>query len=282
MKQIAGWNKGVLLQSPFFAPLHPVLAQIDTENFPTLEDMNRLLSARKQTVIVGSGRPLRFAAQGYGKLTFEQQYEPRCYLEGELQTREHNWHDLFNALVWLTFPKAKAAINKRHYQALLERQAPPAPSSAATSQRGAVRDMNTLLDESGVIVACADTRLSGLLGEFRWKELFWQRRDDASEKMGFFLLGHGLCEKALHPYIGLTGQGLLLAVERDFFVWPLAQRLAHLDGLLADYLNAVQHCRSTRELTPVPLLGVPGWSPENTEEAYYDNTSYFRPGRVRA
>jgi len=77
----------------------------------------------------------------------------------------------------------------------------------------------------------------------------------------------------------MTGQGLLLAVEPAFFAWPLSRRLEHLDSLLADYLAEPQHCRSTRDLSPVPLLGVPGWAAENDNAAYYDNTAYFRPGR---
>ena len=89
-------------------------------------------------------------AQQRGKLPFEAQYEPRCYLTGEVQTRANNWHDLFNALVWLTFPKTKAVLNARHYHALTVEEI------ASGSHRGAVRDVNTLLDESGVIVVYAD------------------------------------------------------------------------------------------------------------------------------
>jgi hypothetical protein len=198
-----------------------------------------------------------------------------------VQTRQRNWHDLFNALVWLTFPKAKAAINERHYLALLQRQAQTRFSSAVTGQRGTARDVNTLFDESGVIVVSADRELSGLLRGFSWKELFWKRRDEVREQMAFYLFGHGLYEKALHPYTGMTGQGLVLAVKQDFFGWPLQQRLAHIDGLVADYLVSESHCRSTRELSPVPVLGVPGWLEENSSQAYYDNTAYFRPARSR-
>jgi hypothetical protein len=100
-----------------------------------------------------------------------------------------------------------------------------------------------------------------------------------SMSMGFFLFGHGLYEKALRPYVGMTGQGLLLPVEAAFFGWPLEEQLRHLDESLAQYLAAPGHCRSTTELTPVPLLGVPGWTPDNDDPAYYDNTAYFRPGR---
>ena len=273
MKQTPEWNLAALLQSPLFAPLHPILADLEAGGFPTLQDCNALLTSRPLLITVQSGSPLRFVAQECGKLPFEAQYEPRCYLKGEVQMRAHNWHDLLNALVWLTFPKTKSILNARHYDALIEERA------SAIPRRGAVRDVNTLLDESGVIVVYADTDLAELLRNFNWKELFWQRREQVRAGMGFYLFGHGLYEKALQPYVGMTGQGLLLAVEPVFFSWPLAQQLAYLDSLLADYLAALEHCRSTRDLSPVPLLGVPGWAADNNCAAYYDNTAYFRPGR---
>jgi hypothetical protein len=97
--------------------------------------------------------------------------------------------------------------------------------------------------------------------------------------MGFYLFGHGLYEKALNPYLGMTGQGLLLAVAPEFFSWSQAAQLAHLDERVAEYLADQDHCRTTRELSPVPLLGIPGWCTDNQSESYYDNTDYFRPGR---
>lgn len=268
------WNRETLLRSPCFAPLHPVIACLGPDGFPRLEECNALLAAQRPAIAVHSGLPLRFVPQEYGWLPFEAQYEPRSYLKGEVPTRENNWHDLLNALVWLTFPKAKAAINRRHYQALTQEA-----GTACRSQRGTVRDTCTLLDESGVIVVCAEEELAELMVNFRWKELFWKRRTHVRSSMGFFLFGHGLYEKTLQPYIGMTGQGLMLPVEQAFFAWPQPRQLAHLDDLLADYLSAPEHCRSTRELTPVPLLGVPGWAAENERAEFYDNTGYFRAGR---
>jgi hypothetical protein len=273
MKPAPEWNKEAMLQSPLFAPLHPVLADLETGGFPTLQDCNALLAARCPAIVVRNGIPLRLVAQQYGKLPFEAQYEPRCYLKGEVPTRADNWHDLLNALVWLAFPKTKAVLNARHYDALVEERV------SGNTRRGAVRDVNTLLDESGVIVVYADAELAVLMRGFQWRELFWQRREQVKAGMGFFLLGHGLYEKALRPYAGMTGHGLLLAVEPAFFSWPQARRVAHLDGMLADYLDAPEHCRSTGDLSPVPLLGVPDWAAENDTAAYYDNTAYFRPGR---
>lgn len=271
------WDKPALLRSLPFRPLHPAIARLGGDAFPSLQDCNALLASTP--IAVHNGKPLRFVPQEYGKLSFESQYEPRCYLKGEVQTRADNWHDLLNALVWLAFPRAKSAINVRHYDALTD--ATSLSANASRSQRGAVRDMNTLFDESGVIVACADPELAGLLRDFRWKELFWSQRERVRESMDFFLFGHGLYEKALQPYVGMTGQGLLLPVEPAFFGWSPERRLAHLDELLAQYLAAPEHCRDTAELTPVPLLGIPGWTPDNDSSEYYDNTAYFRPGRRR-
>jgi hypothetical protein len=273
MKQTPDWDREALLLSPLFAPLHPILSEIGVEGFPALEDCNALLATRHSPITVQSGMPLRFVPQQRGRLPFEAQYEPRCYLKGEVQMRESDRHDLFNALVWLTFPKTKSALNARHYHALITEKA------MGKNRRGAVRDVNTLLDESGVIVVYSDEGLAGLLRDFRWKELFWQSREQVRERLGFYLFGHGLYEKALHPYEGMTGQGFLVRVQQVFFSWPYAQQLKHLDSLSADYLASPEHCRTTRELSPVPLLGVPGWTAENDSATYYDNTAYFRPGR---
>lgn len=263
-----------MLASRPFLPLHAQLASLPAEHFPTLTDYNALLPGGENAIAVRNGKPLRFVAQDHGKLPFEARYEPRCYLQGEVQTREGNWHDLFNALVWCAFPAAKRAINARHYAALTSEA-----HAEGRSQRGAVRDMNTLFDESGVVVPYADDSLADPLRDFSWKQLFWQRRSEIGRSMDFYLFGHGLYEKVLKPYIGLTGQGLLLKVESDFFDLPLPQRLRKLDGLIARYLEDPDHCRTTHELTPVPLLGIPGWTKENEDERYYEDTRYFRPGR---
>ena len=273
MKITHEWNAAALLQSPLFTPLHPVLARLETAKLPTLHDFNALLAEYQPALGVQQGHSLRFVPQESGRMGFEAQYEPRCYLTGEVQTRPDNWHDLFNALVWLSFPRAKAAINARHYRALTDEAA------SITSQRGRVRDMATLLDESGVIVACADAELAGLLCTFQWKELFWQRREQVRAVMGFYVFGHGLYEKALNPYTGMTGQGLVLNVPEDFFSWALAVQQSYLDERVAEYLDNPGHCLSPRELHPVPLLGVPGWSTDNEQAEYYDNTAYFRAGR---
>lgn len=268
------WQRDNLLVSPAFRPLHDHIERLPAARFPDLDDLNALLPTGEHAICVRNGRALRFVPQSHGKLPFEAQYEPRCYLQGEVQSREGNWHDLLNALVWFAFPTAKRAINARHFVALTSSR-----HGAERSERGAVRDMNTLFDESGVVIPYADADLAALLKGFAWKELFWQRRQDVRNRMAFYLFGHGLYEKALAPYSGMTGQGLLLPVEEAFFSWSLDMQMKYLDVLIADYFDDPRNVNSTRELTPVPLLGIPGWTADNEQEHYYEDTRYFRPGR---
>lgn len=277
MENPVKWDS--MLQSPLFGALHPVLARLAAQMagraaaFPGLDDLNALLDACDPLPAVRNGAPVRFVAQPAGRQPFENQYEPRCYLKGEVQTRARNWHDLFNALVWLAFPRAKAVINAGHYAALQV-------DTGEGRRRGRARDALTLLDESGVIVACASPELEVLLREFQWKELFWQQRDRLQANMRFFIFGHGLYEKALSPYVGMTGQGLILAVEAGFFAMTAAEQLALLDDKLAAWLEAHGGAFASRDLTPVPLLGVPGWSNRSADPSFYNETGYFRPRRL--
>src|SRR6185295_20299659 len=88
----------------------------------------RLLDERALAVGDGRGRVLRLVPQGRRSRAFEDRYEARIFLKGELQVRERNWHDLLNVLVWRAFPRAKAALNARHYGALCEQLQSGAPN----------------------------------------------------------------------------------------------------------------------------------------------------------
>ena len=258
-----------------FEPLRPYGGAVMAMRGPSLDDLRRLLAAREPPIATRSGAQLSFVPQGRKAHAFEDKYEPRIYLKGEIPIRRDHWHDYFNALVWLTFPRSKAALNERHYRALLEQKA------AGSQNRGPVQDTMTLFDEGGVIVAARDPELLRLIGDFAWKDLFWRNRARVLADMRFFLFGHALYEKALRPFAGITGRGVLFQVGTGFFASPLSIQLEHLDAMLAAYLLDAGRWRSTRELALLPILGVPGWCPDNAHASYYDNSDYFRTGRGR-
>jgi hypothetical protein len=260
------WSQRFAEQSPLLMTLRAAARQLAGDDWPALSRLQEIIA--RAGICTASGLPLRLVSPAAGA---DASYEQRLYVRGELEFRERNWHDLFNVLVWLTFPRAKAALNARHHAA------PPADKSGG---RGPVRDALTLFDESGVIVLSVDAELLGMIGEFRWKPLFWERRTEVIAGMAFLPFGHALCEKALAPYKGITGRGWLLEVERDFFGLPAAERLQTIDYRLALQIADPQVLQHTHELAPLPVLGVPGWCADNEQSAYYDDRDHFRPGRV--
>ena len=268
------WDPQFLSRSPMFEPLR-VHAPEWGRDWPGLEAMQQLLDRREPRVSNAAGTPLRLVAQGRRPRTFAEGYEARLFLRGELQVRERSWHDLLNVLVWLAFPRAKAALNARHYAAL------EAQHAAGAANRGPTQDALTLFDEGGVIVLSGDPELLDCLRAWRWKELFWTRRAQLPARMRFHLFGHALYEKALRPFLGITGRGIVLEAGPDLLGAPLAEQLAVADAKLAAYLSSSATLATTRELEIVPVLGVPGWCPENEREEYYDNPDYFRPARLR-
>jgi hypothetical protein len=274
---MSNWDATFLYRSPLFEPLRVYgnfTGEPANQRWPTLAELQALVSAR--AIVSGGGQPLRLVPQEARAGVFEDRYEVRIHRAGELQLRMQNWHDLFNLLAWLTFPRAKAAINARHYRALLEQQ------SAGALNRGTAQDALTLFDESGVIVASSDAELLRDVREFAWKRLFWQRRERVESGLRCVIFGHALYEKALQPFVGITGRGVLFDVDHGFSALPPAQQLQQLDERLAARIADKALFCATRELAPLPLLGMPGWWPDNCRESFYDNTGYFRPGRRQA
>ena len=265
------WNPKILERSAMFEPLRICTAGWPAGGWPEPAALQLLLEQRDPSIRVSTGAPLRVVPQLPGVKRSDLPYEERIYVQGELQIRPGNWHDLFNFLVWLSFPRAKAALNARHHAASLER------TSTGASNRGPVEDALTLFDEGGVLVASASRELLDLLRAHEWKKLFWRRRREVLESTRFWLFGHALYEKALHPFMGITGRGICFDVDERFLRMPLATQLSELDGRVAEHIEASDRVTSPRDLLIVPILGVPGWCAENEIEHYYDNADQFRP-----
>lgn len=263
------WSRA--LDAPIFASLRHLIARLPSDRFPRHEELSALATP---LVVSGGGAPIRFVPPAVSSSEFSAQYEVRVFEAGEVQTRLDNWHDLFNALVWLAFPKTKAVLNGHHYEEIKARRGEPL--------RGTARDVLTLFDEGGILVAAAEAELPGLLRNAKWKELFWRRRADVLASMRFHVFGHAIYEKALEPYKGVTAKALIVGVTTELLEAPLARQLSQLDASAADYFSGPQALASTRSLPPLPILGVPGWEPANALEEYYDDGAQFRPRRSDA
>jgi hypothetical protein len=266
------WDPDCLERSPMFEPLRAA-APARGADWPARGELQRALDSRVPPLRNARGMPLRLVPPAARRGGIEGNYEARVFLEGALQVRPGDWHDYFNVLAWLAFPRAKAALNARHH-AELERQ-----RAAGEHNRGPTQDALTLFDEGGAIVAASDDGLLALLREWRWKELFWERRAELAARMRFFVFGHALYEKARRPFLGITGRGILLEVAPGLMTAPLPEQVAEVDARAASWISDPGRLKGTRELAVVPILGVPGWHPDNDNETFYDNAGYFRPAR---
>ena len=238
---------------PVFAPYQHEIAALALGNgLPQLSTLNALASSRG--LVNAQGLPLRFTAPA--KPLAARDYEQLILRSGCVLTRIDTWHDVMNALVWLRFPRFKAALNAAHGEAI---------AVETSALRGRRRDALTMLDESGVWVMSEHTLLHDLLRQRAWQTLFWTHRAMVSTQMQFVVVGHALLEKMLQPYAAITGKCLVLGTEAD------------LNSIECDASAALSTIQLPDQLMPLPLMGIPGWDPHNADINYYANTAVFRP-----
>ncbi len=207
----------------------------------------------------------RFAVQDAALLADGLHYEQRIAERGLVATRERNWHDLFNALVWLRHPALKAALNRRQVQEI---------ARMGPRQRSRPQCAMTHFDEAGVIVRVADPALLSRWDAHDWHGLFWHERAAWMDgRIAVTVFGHALLEHALTPGKLLVGKALVFEARPEVSMTELAETAAAaIDSgrVLADPL----------ELRPLPLSGIPGWHPDNRDEAFHRSASCYQPRRV--
>lgn len=272
------WDADFVSFSPIFSPLNQWAEKFSDfkECWPGLEDYQAVLSSLPNPILTQSGKVLKIVQQEGKPGHFNEHYAPRIYLTGEIQTRTENWHDFFQFLTWFMFPKTKAVINAIHIPAALSR----IEKETDLGRRSAIENMLSLFDEGGAVILCSDNSLLQLIRDFKWKELFWQRRDELSTKLKFVTFGHALYEKGLAPYIGMTANCILFHVNENILQQTNQQQLDWIDLQLSEIFIQGKRYRQPKDLAPFPILGLPGWDADNEFEIYYDNVNYFRSGRT--
>jgi hypothetical protein len=189
-------------------------------------------------------------------------YESHIAATGRIPTRD-NRHDLLNALIWLAFPRAKARLNAL--------QAAVIARDGIKSERGALRDAATLLDENGVVVVTPHAQLVAALRQHHWREAFVEQRG-AWTNVRVWVFGHALMGRLASPYKSITGHAVHLAL-------PAIATLDDVDCALQERLDARF---APSAFFSLPVLGIPGWAAASEHQDYYEDTSVFRPARVAA
>lgn len=250
---MVGALTGVDASRPWFRALS-LLPELAAASDP-LQRLNRHAAVR--AIRSGGGRPLQFVNADDAPTGIA--YEAHIFATGRVPTR-CNRHDLFNALVWLAFPRTKARLNELQAAAI---------ARYGVRIRGALRDAATLFDENGAVLVAPDQALPALLRAHRWREAFIDRRCDW-EQASVVCFGHALLDKLVQPFKGITAHTLVISAGDD----TLDVVDQKLSGILDDRFAA-------SVLTPLPVLGIPGWWPSNTAATFYDDAAVFRRGRDR-
>ena len=251
-------------------PLKPLVDALPQDRWPESLDWSGL--AGRCQIKNAQGLPLRFVEPSVpppSALDFER----RIYARGEVETRPATWHDAFHACAWLNFPLTKARINALHIEHGLD---------STPNRRSVLRNVLTLFDEGGIVVASCNAALLDLLRGFQWHALFWLERAKVQREMDFVIFGHALYERALEMHYGSTGRGILIEVAPGYFDLDTAARVRFIDAHLAALFGDATQFNSTLLLQPVPIKGIPGWDTANEREDYYFDAQQFRPGRRKA
>jgi hypothetical protein len=265
------WDRDIWQDNPIFTELSTLFPLLSSTDFPTVAELDKWRQQFRPALEVSFVDNDQLAADG-------RYYEAFIYHRLQVPTRYPNWHDLFGALIWCLFPETKKTLNQLHMQEITQH---------GSSIRTALRNKLTLLDECGVLILyhASQANLVHALRQHQWHEAFvthrhcWQGQC-AAPSIAAMMFGHANYEMATRPFIGLTGKILALEVPAEFFSQPLRQRIDFIDTALSEQIANQQILFDPLQLTPLPLLGVPGWYAANTQPAFYQNSGYFRPKRT--
>jgi len=217
------------------------------------------------------GLPIRFVPQD--DLPPGTAYEAFIGTTGGVPTRD-NLHDFFNGLVWQTFPLIKRELNAL--------QAAQIAAAGVGKSRGPARDAATLFDENAALLVVRDSDGGRALAEglraHRWHEVLHAGRERFLEDAQVWLFGHALMEKLFAPRKAITAHTRVLFAGDAWFGLPWQERRDWIDQTLAGSLAA--EGLTTAAFTPLQVLGVPGWWPEQDEAFYLDET-VFRPKKEK-
>lgn len=186
-------------------------------------------------------------------------YEQFVFASQTVPTRE-GLHDFFNGLCWLHFPRTKQRLN--------ELQAAQIAAEGIGAVRGATRDAITLFDENAALLQAPDA-LWDALEQRDWQRLFIDLRPLWAQAQ-MLLFGHALLEKLVTPRKAVTAH--------VYRVHAGGAALPEVDRWLFDNLSAQR--LAAKPFAPLPVLGVPGWWPENEKPGFYADAQVFRPARV--
>ncbi len=187
-------------------------------------------------------------------------YEAFIFRMRQVPTRD-GLHDFFNGLCWMTFPATKTKLNQL--------QAAQIAQSGIQPIRGPARDALTIFDENAAFFQGPDALWAALAAK-DWQTLFVKQRPLWAQAQ-LVLFGHALLEKLASPRKPITAH--------VYRARAASNSIADIDTWMAADISADK--LATKPFAHLPVLGVPGWCPDNENRSFYDDATVFRTARPK-
>lgn len=216
------WNPARLEVLPPLEPLRQLLSELaDFPHFPTPAELGPWVDEARQRQ-APELEPLTFALvepkprrAKRGSVDVEQLYDARITRSHQVPCLQSSYHDLFNAVMFKAFPRAKRALHARQFDALVGWARSGAEQ--LPGRRTREQDALTLFDEGGSVVVCP----SEIEAEFLASASLPLGRSDSAAQLVVF--GHALVEHLSE------GQRDLRSTARMLFVPEPPRGLALLE-----------------------------------------------------
>jgi hypothetical protein len=200
------FSQAALRESAWYWTIDPAVRALgDSDAFPTREQLTTLHARAARHADVPA---LTFAPyvkrtrkqRRAGPIDIDTLYDGSISARRQVPTRDADWHDLFNALVFASFPRSKHGLHARQYAQL--RQRIDANAHKLPGARSREQDALTLFDEGGCLV-CGDAALLETLRPLEPEPFYAALRAGiASQLLVVAPFGHALFE---HKVAGLRG-----------------------------------------------------------------------------
>jgi hypothetical protein len=203
------WDLGRFAPQPALSPFGEMLSELcRLSAFPDGAALSRWVEATRGEH-APELEPLRFVEvrprprrAKRGVVELAELYDARITCSSEVPCLSQSYHDLFNALMFKAFPRAKRALHARQYRALTGWA--ESGTERLPGRRTREQDALTLFDEGGSVVVCP----TQLEAAFEAGAVLPLAEAGASAKLVLF--GHAVCEHLSEGQTGLRSSARVL------------------------------------------------------------------------
>lgn len=205
------WDQQRFAPNPALEPFRELLAELAAlAEFPDAAELGAWVDATRGQA-APEVAPLRFVLSRpksrrikRGSVVLEALYDARITCDSEVPCLTRSYHDLFNALMFKAFPRAKRALHARQYAALGSWA--KVGAERLPGRRTREQDALALFDEGGSVVLCP----THLQADFSSGARLPLARPGADSRLVVF--GHALFEHLTEGQANLRSSARVLFV----------------------------------------------------------------------